>query len=113
MIQSCHAGEIAFRPAHVGDNSKLNRVASYTEYDRNCRSCSLCCKCCRSAAGRGNHSHPTTNQICGQCWQSIIVTLCPAVFDCHVSAVDVPHFAQARMERTHTTRPKVKRFAAE
>jgi hypothetical protein len=37
----------------------------------------FCCKYRRSAAGRGNHGHPATNQIGSQCRQPIIVALSP------------------------------------
>jgi hypothetical protein len=55
----------------------------------------------------------TMHQIGSQCRQSIVVALSPAIFDRHVLAVDVPRFAQTLVERTHTTSPQVKRFAAE
>src|ERR1700687_2221062 len=106
MIQRSHAGEITFWPVQASDESKLDRVASYPEDDRNRRSRRLCCQCRGSTAGRCNHVHPTTNQIGSECRQSIVVALSPAVFDRHILAVDVPSFAKALVERRHTTRPK-------
>ena len=113
MVQRGHACEIACRPVQAGNEPKLDRVAPYPEDDRNRRGRRFCCKCRRSTAGRGNRSHPTTNQIGSQCRQSIVVALSPAVFDRNVPALDVTRFAQALVERSHTTRPQVKRFASE
>ena len=55
--------EIASRPVQAGYKSKLDGVAPYPEDDRNYRGRRFCCKGRRSAAGRGNHVHPTIDQI--------------------------------------------------
>src|ERR1700747_1125996 len=102
MIQRSHAGEITFWPVQASDESQLDRVAFYPEEDRNRRSRRLCCKCRRSTAGRCNHAHLTTNQIGGECRQSIVMALGPAVFDRHILSVAVPRLAKASVERRNT-----------
>jgi hypothetical protein len=88
-----HARYVATWPIKTGDESELNWVGSHFEDDRNGRSRRLCRKRRRSAS-RGNHSHPTLNQISHQRWQPISSALRPAVFDRHVLAIDVTRFAQ-------------------
>jgi hypothetical protein len=75
VIQSGYAGEIAFRPVHVATIQArsgrylLQKTIGIVEV------AAFAARRCRSAAGRRNHIYPTTNQICGECRQSIIVAL--------------------------------------
>ena len=55
----------------------------------------------RRSTGRCNHSDLATNQIDRHCGQSIILALCPAIFDHDVLAVDVARFVQALAKRGH------------
>jgi hypothetical protein len=45
------------------------------------------------------------NQIGRQCGQSIVLILCPAVFDQHILAFDVAGFAQRSAERGDQAHP--------
>jgi len=53
------------------------------------------------------------NQIGSQLRQSIIVTLCPAVFDRQVLALDVAGFFQALSERCHGVCDCARRYVTE
>src|SRR5262245_43621479 len=47
----------------------------------------------------GNHAHLTTNEFARQCRQSIVLALCPVVFDRDVAPLDVTRFIEALAER--------------
>jgi hypothetical protein len=75
-----------------------------------CRSSSrfgsaLCGEGRGSATGRDNHGHLTTNEISRQRGQTIVLALCPAVFDREVPALDIARFAQAAVICPQTARP--------
>jgi hypothetical protein len=53
------------------------------------------------------------NQLSRQCRQSVVLILGPAVFDRHVSALDVAHLIQAKAERVHNVREQVRRCCIE
>jgi hypothetical protein len=61
----------------------------------------------------GNDGHPPLNQISRQCWQAVIVTLCPAGFDSDVLALDIASFSQARVKRGDLGAPVSGRGPAE
>src|SRR5262245_34171940 len=96
-VQSNHAREIASRSAEGSDQTKLDRVAAGIEHDRNR---SGCCPCRehRSSVRRDNDGHLTTNQFGRHPWQPIISANRPAVFDRHVSALDIARLLQALTE---------------
>src|SRR6516225_2709640 len=96
-IRSNHAREITSRSAEGGDETKLDRVAAGIEHDWNR---SGCCPCRehRSSVRRDNDGHPTTNQFGRHPWQPIISAIRPAVFDRHVSALDIARLLQALTE---------------
>jgi Chromate resistance exported protein len=60
-----------------------------------------------------NHGHRSANKIGGHRRQSIVLSICPAVFDRHVPAHLISGIAQALAERTLTARPQLRRCAAE
>ena len=102
-----YARDVPAWPVEAGDKPKLNRVGSSLEYNRDRRGRRLGCQR-RSSATGGNHAHLATNQISGQCWQTIVLALRPAEFDRHVPAFDIPGLVEALAERGHHGRVPVR-----
>src|SRR5262249_5252757 len=50
------------------------------------------------APRRGDHSHMTADEIIGECGQSIVLAIGPAVLDRRILALDIAGFAQAPTE---------------
>src|SRR6516162_765027 len=98
-----NASGIAARPGEVDDKTKLNRVFTDTEDDRDACCRSFGCKrgCC---ANRGDHGHLSADQIGHQCRQAIVLGLQPVVLDRHVLAFDVAGFVEALAKRGHVAR---------
>jgi hypothetical protein len=90
------AGRVAARPGEAGDKTKLDRVFSDAEDDRDSRGCSFGRKR-DSVAPRGDHGHTTADQVSHQRRQAI--ALQPVVLDRHVLALDVAGFAKPLAER--------------
>ena len=70
-------------------------------------------QCRRRATSRDDHGHLTTNQFGRQSGQSIVVALCPAIFDRHVAAFNITGFAKPLLERAHTLRSQARPFGAQ
>ena len=87
-----HAGDVAARPVEAGDESRLDRVITAGEDDRNGGGRRLC-RQGRSSAVRGDHSSPFAGPDRPPTLESIVLALRPAVFDRHVAALDVAGFA--------------------
>jgi hypothetical protein len=81
----------------------LDRIEGRREDDRNRRSCRLR-RWGRRIGAYGNHRHLTTDQIGRERGQSIILTLCPAILDRHVLALDISRLLQPLAERAQTDR---------
>ena len=100
-IHGADTGDVAARPVEAGDETSLDRVAAGAEDDRNCRGRGFGRECRWHAARCGDDGHPAADQIGRQFRQSIVLTLCPAVFDRDVLAFDVAGFAQPFAECRH------------
>ena len=62
---------------------------------------------CRDAAtGRRDHGDLTANQIGRQTRQSIVLVLCPAIFDRHILPFHVADFPEALVEAREEMREK-------
>jgi hypothetical protein len=97
-VQVGHACDVASQPAQAGDKPDLHRITDGGEDDGCRRGRRLCCH--RSRGGqRGDDSHLALNQIGCHGWQSIVLTFSPAVYNCHVPALDKAGLAQALEER--------------
>src|SRR5262249_15514770 len=103
LAKKINASGVAARPGEVGDKTKLNRVFTDTEDDRDA--------CCRSfgckrgcGANRGDHGHLSADQVGHQCRQAIVLGLQPVVLDRHVLAFDVAGFVEAFAKRGHVAR---------
>src|SRR5262249_60048913 len=69
------------------------------ENDGNGRGRSLGWGCRRCAAGRNDCGHLAAHQFGRQRWQSVVLTLRRAVFDCDAVALDISGFVEALQER--------------
>src|SRR6516225_4200078 len=98
-----NASGVAARPGEVDDKTKLNRVFTDTEDDRDACCRSFGCKrgCC---ANRGDHGHLSADQVGHQCRQAIVLGLQPVVLDRHVLAFDVAGFVEAFAKRGRIAR---------
>jgi hypothetical protein len=74
LDEKIDAGHVATRPGETGDKTKLNRVFTDAEDDRNRRCCSFG-RLCGQGAGRGDHGHLSANQIGQCCRQAIVLAL--------------------------------------
>jgi hypothetical protein len=81
------------------DKTGRNRVAIEDADNGNRPRCTLGRERRHRAARRGDHGHPTADQIGREYRQSVILTFCPAIFDRHVLADDVTALAQTPTER--------------
>jgi len=95
-IQSGDAGEIAAWPSEARDQAELHRIDSGSEHDRNRRGCRLR-GCCRNMVG-DDDARLATNQFGGQCRQSVVLLVGPAVFDGDILAFGEPGFTKAVAE---------------
>jgi hypothetical protein len=87
-IQLGHARDIATGPIEASYEVELHRIADGSEDNGNSGGCRLCGKRRRSG-GCGNYRHLTTHQIGCHRRQPITMTFRPAVFDRHVTTIDV------------------------
>jgi hypothetical protein len=67
-------------PTEAGDKSVLDRVAAETEHNRNGRSRLLGRERCDGCGG-SNHGHLTLYEFGGECRQSVVFPIRPAIFD--------------------------------
>jgi hypothetical protein len=106
-------GRVAARPGEAVDKTKLDRVITNAEDDRDrpCRSFGR--KRGPAAGGRGDHGHPTADEVSRQFRQGIEFALQPVVFDHHILAFDVAGFAKPFAELGHIARGGIGRPAVE
>lgn len=90
--QGGHARDISARSVQARDKPRPDRVDPQRENDRNRRARRLCGQCRKSAAGRKDHSHRTTDQLGRQLRQSLVSPFRPAVFDQDIAALDIACF---------------------
>src|SRR5262249_22141411 len=81
--------------------SKLDRIIPYLEHDRSRRGRRFGSDCCNDAGNR-NRAHLTTDQIGGQCRQSVVLALREAVLDRQVLALDIADFLEPLAKGHHT-----------
>ena len=90
----------------------MNRIGPEGKHNRN--SCSRCLggmgwsrRTCRN-----DHAHLSASQIGGERGQSIILTVCPAVFDGDIFTLDVAGFFETALECGHEWAPLGRGWAA-
>src|SRR4029453_19389445 len=111
-IQRGHTREVAIGPAQAGDKSKLDRVAAGKKDDWNRGGRRLSRQYRRKSVDGGNHSHLTMNKISRESRQSIVLTLCPSIFDRDIPVLDVAGFGEASVERGNCVTQRSQRSAA-
>jgi len=94
-----YSGDIAAGSVEAGNEPKFDRVATIRENDGNGRGRSLGWGCRRCAAGRNDCGHLAAHQFGRQRWQSVVLTLRRAIFDCDAVALDISGFVEALQER--------------
>jgi hypothetical protein len=84
----CYPRDVAARPVQADDKPGADGILAHREDNRNCRGGGFRRK--RSAAIGIDHGHPAADQVGRQFRHSIVVTLCPAVFDTDIAVLDKP-----------------------
>jgi hypothetical protein len=87
-------GGVAARPGEAGDKTKLDRVFSDAEHDRDRRGRSFGRDRSERTGGRRDHGHTTADQVSHQRRQVIELAFQPVVLDRHVLALDVAGFTK-------------------
>src|SRR5262245_15441617 len=111
-VQGGHPCEVAARSVEAGNETDLNRIGAGDEDNGNGARYSL--RSYRRLAVRSNNGDLPASQIGCQCWQTIVVTFGPAVFDRHVPTLDIAVFSQTLPKRDQEVcillgRPSVKK----
>ena len=92
------AAILCSRPAKAPYETARDRVRAAGENNRNCRGRSLC-NLRRDVAASRDHGDLPAYQVGRQRRQPIVVTIRPAVLNCHVLALNVAGFLQAAEDR--------------
>src|SRR5262249_46333504 len=108
-----HACPAATRSIEARNETKLNRVISGQEHDRNCFRHRLGGKCRRNATSGGNNRERMGDEISGKRRQPIVLTFRPAIFDGYVSSFDIACLIETLTECGYLVRRAVGRCAVE
>src|SRR5262249_39530563 len=103
-VEKIDACRVASGPGKAGHKAKLDRTTPDAEYDRNRRSRSFSRERGDGRDRRGDHAHPTANEIGHQRWQLIVFPFQPVVLDPHILAVDKTGFVETFAESSHKGR---------
>src|SRR5262245_30007856 len=93
--------EVSAWARETGDEARRDRVVAAGKDDRRRGGGALRRVCCKVPAACDNQVDPTADEFGGQRRQPIILTLRPAVLDCHVLALDITSLFEALSERGH------------
>src|SRR6266567_7556732 len=96
--EEAHARNVAARSIETGDQAELDRITAIRKNDRNSMRCSFGCERGLNSAGCHEHGHPPPDQFCGQCRQTVIVTVCKPSFEQYILTVNVARFVQTLQE---------------
>jgi hypothetical protein len=110
--EEINAGQVAARPGEARDQTKPDWVFGDHEDDGDRRrrlGRGLRC----GTAACGDHGDPPANDLRRQRGQPIELVLGPAVFNCHVLALDITGFFEALAKSPQKIRNRVVRLAAE
>jgi hypothetical protein len=102
-IQLSCAGYVAARSRQVGDETKVDRVATGGEDNRDRRGGRFCRKCCGRTGGC-NDDHAPADQVGRQFRQPAVLALCPSVFDKNILTFDKSCLVKAPTELVHESR---------
>jgi hypothetical protein len=75
--------------------------------------CSLCSLRSHQSSSRRDHSDPAADELVGECRQSIVLTLGPAIFNRDVTAFDIAAPLQAATKGRHQRRGRTSRCVVE
>jgi hypothetical protein len=90
--ESCEergASHVGARAVEARDEAFLDRVLADAEDDRNGTGGRFRRPRRLVSTNRDEHVHAAADKLRRERWQSIVLTLSPAKFDCHVAALDV------------------------
>src|SRR6516164_11461489 len=93
------AGSVAARPGKAGDKTKLDRVFSDAEDNRDRRGRSFGCLGSKVAGRRGDNGDAPAHEVSHERWQTIELALQPMVLHRHVLALDVAGVVEALAKR--------------
>src|SRR5262249_17737198 len=93
------AGGVAARPGKAGDKTKLDRVFSDAEDNRDRRGRSFGCLGSKVAGRRGDNGDAPAHEVSHERWQTIELALQPMVLHRHVLALDVAGLVKALAKR--------------
>jgi Resolvase, N terminal domain len=105
LVKQSDAGRVAAGSGEAGDKTKLDRVLTDAEHDRNRRS-----RCFgRDSSGLrddgSDHGHPTADQVGHQCRPGYrVVPFQPMVLDRHVPAFDIAGSPRRRLQEAFPAR---------
>jgi hypothetical protein len=106
-------GDIAAGAIEARDEPRRDRIAATFKNNRDLGGRRLGSERRCGAARSKDDSNPLTDEISGQCRQSVIVTVGPAIFNRHVPPVDIAALAQSLPERGYKRCIRARRGAAE
>jgi hypothetical protein len=92
--ERAHTRHVAARPVEAGDKAELDWIAASDEDDRDCRGGPFRRKRRDGTAARGNERDFAADEISRKRRQSVVLALCPTVFDCHIPALSEPGFIE-------------------
>jgi hypothetical protein len=95
LSEACY---VSARPIEACDQADLHRIGRICEDNRNCCRRRFCRQCGGWAADCRDERHSTTNQIGGECRQTINPIICATIFDRNVLTFDKAGFLQALPE---------------
>ncbi len=95
MSEVSYSRNVAARPVQAGDKTAPHGIVAGREDNRYRRRSCLRRICRAYSIGRDDHGHLTADQVGGQCWQLRQLSICPAVFDRHVLALNVAGLFEA------------------
>src|SRR5262249_12630269 len=107
------ACQVAARSIQARNETKLDRIISCQEHDRNGFGHLLGGKGRRNATGCGNNRERMGDEIGGKRRQAIVMTFRPTIFDGYVSSFDIAWLIEPLTECGHLVRSAVGRCAVE
>jgi len=94
------ASDVPARTVNAGYQAGADRVSAKGEHNRNLRGPHLPNQCVAdNEAGEGDDAYLPTGDIRQQCRQAIVLTICEAIFDRQVLALDIRGFIETPAKR--------------
>ena len=106
LLKDVHPGCVAARPIEAHDQAGCDRIDAIYEDNWNRCGCRVGRKCRGAASRRDDHGHAPADNIPGQRYKSIGLTIRGAEINRHVPAFDVTGVFQGLAECRHQVRVK-------